>query len=60
MTTEYQCSAIGEDNTIYELLTCNAPLYTQAVEQFNSYIIDQGGEPETLQGVVFNAIEIDD
>ena len=60
MTTEYQCSAISDDGKTYELLTLNAPLLTLAAEQFYAYIIEEDGEPETLAGVVYNAVWIDD
>lgn len=58
--TEYQCSAIDDNGKTYELLTCACPIFSHANRQFMAFVRDEGGEPDNLVCISFNAIEVEE
>lgn len=59
MTTEYNCSCHIDGKT-YELLTLNCPLLSQALEQFEDYVLTCGGEWEFIDGMITDRVEVEE
>lgn len=57
--TEYQCRALSDCGKKLELLTCGAPLLSNAIDDFRVYCEDKGVEFENLVCVTFDAVESD-
>lgn len=56
--TEYNCSCHIDGNT-YEIMTCGAPLFSQAYYQFNQYVKSKGGDLELADGLAFDKVEVE-
>lgn len=59
MTTEYYCSCHINGKT-YELLTMNCPLLSQALKQFEDYVLSEGGEWEFIDALVMDKVEVEE
>lgn len=58
MTTEYNCSCHIDGKT-YNLVTMNCPLLSQAQDQFEHYVLSEGGEWEFVDGLVMDKVEVE-
>lgn len=58
MTTEYKCSCHIDGKT-YTLVTMNCPLLSQALKQFEDYVLSEGGEWEFIDGLVMDRVEVE-